>query len=107
MEPITTKSIGIDGTVFKERRSETRHRVLKGGRLTFNKGFGALECIVRNLSAHGARLAFGDATAVPARFDLIISGDDRVREARVRWRTQTVVGIELDTAADDTMKSAA
>lgn len=107
MEPITAKSIGIDGTVFAERRSETRHRALKGGSLSFNKGYGALECVVRNLSAHGARLAFGDTMAVPSRFDLVISGDDRVRDAHVRWRTLTAVGVELDPMAADAVKSAA
>ena len=93
MEPITKKSIGIDGEVFEDRRAEPRRRVLKGGTLTFNKGYGALECTVRNQSDHGARLAFGETAAVPPRFGLRISGDDRVHDARVRWRTMTDIGV--------------
>lgn len=37
MSPITENSIGVDGEVFAERRRDTRHRVFKGGRLSFNK----------------------------------------------------------------------
>ena len=101
MEPITRKSIGIDGAVFEDRRAEPRHRVLKGGTLSFNKGYGALECVVRNLSEHGARLAFGETSAVPPRFGLRISGDDRFRDAHVRWRTMTDIGVELDPLVED------
>jgi hypothetical protein len=95
MEPITRNSIGIDGEVFEDRRGMARHRVLKGGMLSFNKGYGALECVVRNLSDSGARLAFGDTAAVPPRFGLRISGHDMVRDAQVRWRTLTDVGVEF------------
>lgn len=96
MEPIMKNSIGIDGEVFEDRRKETRHRALKGGRLTFNQGYGALECVVRNVSERGARLRFGDTSGVPSRFDLQISDDERIRVAQVRWRTLTDVGVELD-----------
>jgi hypothetical protein len=78
-----------------ERRSQPRQRVLKGAIIRFNKGYGALECVVRNLSENGARLAFGETTAVPAAFDLKIAGDGNVREARVRWRTPDFIGISL------------
>jgi hypothetical protein len=78
-----------------ERRSQSRQRVLKGATIRFNKGYGALECVVRNLSENGARLAFGETTAVPPAFELRIAGDDKVREARVRWRTVDFVGASL------------
>lgn len=107
MEPIVSKSIGIDGAVFEERRSEIRRRAFKGGTLSFNNGYGALECVVRNLSTRGARLVFGDTSAVPSRFELRISGEGLARNALVRWRTPTVVGIELELDADDGFKPAA
>lgn len=96
MEPITRKSIGIDGEVFEDRRAEPRQRIFKGGMLSFNRGYGALECVVRNLSPHGARLAFGETSAVPPHFGLRLSGEDRVRSAHVRWRTMTDIGVEFD-----------
>lgn len=98
MEPISTQPIGGDGKVFEERRREMRRRAFKGATLVFNGGYGAFECVVRNMSEHGARLNFGDASAVPACFDLTISGDGRSRPANVRWRSLTDVGVEFETA---------
>lgn len=107
MEPITRNSIGIDGHVFEDRRAEPRRRVLKSGALAFNNGYGALECVVRNLSAHGAKLEFGDTAAVPPRFGLRVSGEGGARLAHVRWRTMTAVGVELDPDREPAMRPAA
>jgi hypothetical protein len=78
-----------------ERRADQRSRTLKGGTLRFNRGYGALECVVRNVSEGGARLAFGDTTAVPHDFELRVGVDGAWRSAEVRWRTLTDVGIAL------------
>ncbi|MFI0846405.1 PilZ domain-containing protein [Mesorhizobium sp. IMUNJ 23232] len=96
MTPITEKSIGLDGQVFTDRRGIERRRVLKGARLTFNKGYGSFECVVRNVSDSGARLTFGDTSAIPSQFDLLISGEDHARRATVRWRTMTALGVSFD-----------
>ena len=80
-----------------ERRSVVRRRVLKGATLTFNRGYGAMECVVRNLGDNGALLRFGDAAGVPAWFDLKISDERQPRPAQVRWRTATDVGVSFLT----------
>ncbi len=95
MDAVTGKSIGLDGEVFAERRAVQRRRVLKGARLSFNRGYGAMECTVRNESTTGALLVFGETSAVPAMFDLTITGSEKPRSARVRWRTPTLVGVEF------------
>lgn len=95
MDTISEKSIGLDGEVFAERRAAPRRRVLKGATLSFNKGYGALECLVRNESEKGALLGFGDTSAVPPAFDMTIKGSDVTRAALVRWRTMTQVGVEF------------
>jgi len=80
---------------FGERRVERRRRALKGARLRFNNGFGAMEGVVRNESENGAQLSFGDAIGVPSGFELRVNGAERSRTARVRWRSQTLVGVEF------------
>ena len=94
MQAIAEKSIGLDGTVFAERRAEIRRRVLKGGTLQYNRGYGAMECVVRNQSADGALLFFGDSSGVPQNFDLTIAGD-APRRAEVKWRGLVAVGVAL------------
>lgn len=107
MATISRNSIGIDGKVFEDRRHEPRHRVLKGGTLTFNKGYGALECVVRNLSAGGARLQFGDTAAVPPRFFLRVSGEGAGHPAHIRWRTLTDIGVAFEADAGPQAPAAA
>jgi hypothetical protein len=79
-----------------DRRRDDRRRVLKGARLAFNRGYGALETVVKNLSARGALLSFGDTMTVPTHFDLLIAGEVTPRKASVRWRSLTAVGVVFD-----------
>jgi hypothetical protein len=95
MMPITKKSIAIDGRIFPDRRRELRHRVLKGAKLSFNNGYGASECVVRNLSDRGAKLAFGDTLGVPPRFRLQIAADAVTHEAVVCWRGIGEIGVRF------------
>lgn len=81
-------------TVQAERRGHIRHKVFKGGTISFNNGYGAIECIVRNLSDDGALLTFGETTGVPNRFALRIGGD-LLRNAEIRWRSATKIGVAL------------
>lgn len=75
-----------------ERRSELRRKAFKGGVITFNRGYSAYECVVRNLSEHGARLVFGDMAAVPHAFELAI-GAEAARKAQICWREGTAIGV--------------
>jgi hypothetical protein len=76
MNTITEKSAGVDGPLFSERRSSLRRRVLKGATLTFNKGFSAFECVVRNQSKGGALLSLAETFSLPAQFEVGIAGDE-------------------------------
>jgi hypothetical protein len=96
MTAITERSIGLDGQIFADRRGAVRRRVLKGARLSFNRGYAVFDCVVRNMSENGARLNFGDASAVPSRFELTITGEDGPRNAVVRWRSMTALGVTFE-----------
>jgi hypothetical protein len=78
-----------------ERRAEERHKALKGARIIFNSGYGAMECLVRNQSEHGARLVFGDVAAVPNHFAIYVSGTQQRQNASVQWRYGDQVGIKV------------
>jgi hypothetical protein len=98
LEPRVSKRDGsepIQNVVEKERRGTIRHKALKSARLAFNSGFGAMECVVRNISEGGARLTFGYAVGVPSNFAISISDDPVSRDAVVRWRMGHMVGIEF------------
>lgn len=81
--------------IWEDRRAFVRRRVLRGATLSFNKGYGALECVVRNECETGALLSFGETSAVPSAFDIVVKGSDMTRQAKVRWRTLSLVGVEF------------
>lgn len=81
---------------FRERRLGERRRSFKGAVLRFNGGYGALECVVKNFSPEGARLCFGEAMAVPPRFDLRIGPEGSWRSATVKWRKGHEIGVEYE-----------
>jgi hypothetical protein len=87
----------VDSHIFNDRRLAERRRSFKGALLSFNGGYGALECVVKNFSERGARLSFGEATAVPPRFDLRIGPDGGWRRASVKWRKAGEIGIAYET----------
>ncbi len=78
-----------------EKRGEQRRKMLKGATLHFNKGFSSLECVVRDISASGARIQMGETVGVPTRFVLSIAGEDTRIEASVRWRGARNIGLTL------------
>lgn len=54
-----------------ETRSAPRHRVLKAGTIEF--GGGAIDCVVRNLSATGAALEISSQVGIPEKFALVVT----------------------------------
>ncbi len=78
-----------------ERRRERRNRVLQGATITFNNGYGAMQCIARNMSENGALLAFGEVTGLPNMFDIRFAESKEIRKAHVCWRRKQSAGIEF------------
>lgn len=89
-------SASTQARIFNERRVVERRRSFKGGLLRFNSGYGSLECVIRNFSAGGARLSFGEASAVPQRFELKVGHEGSWHAVSVKWRRQNEVGIAYD-----------
>jgi hypothetical protein len=79
-----------------ERRHEKRLRALLGGHVVMNNKYSTMDCLVRNLAEHGARLRFGGAAFVPQEFELRIDGRDHKRRARKVWGRDGDMGVALD-----------
>ena len=80
--------------IFNERRSGERSRAVKGAVIRSDEGL--VECVVRNLSSKGARLAFANVAAVPAQFQRKVGPSGAWRTATVRWRRGDEVGVSFD-----------
>ncbi|MGG7517803.1 PilZ domain-containing protein [Allorhizobium undicola] len=77
-----------------EKRIAPRIRALKAGRIVYNNGFSTLDCMVRNISETGAKLAADNLGLVPDAFDLQIDGQQR-RHCEVRWRKLKEIGVHF------------
>ncbi|MFT4276301.1 MAG: PilZ domain-containing protein [Rhodopseudomonas sp.] len=76
-----------------EKRSASRHRVLKAGSIEF--GGGAVDCTVRNFSESGAALDVESPVGIPNEAVLFIPADDRRYPCIVVWRKEKRIGVHF------------
>ena len=80
--------------MLNNRRSSQRHRVLRRGSIVFHKGHSAIDCVLLDLSAGGAKLRVGQWLGMPNRFELRIE-NGLSREAEVRFRELDIACVEF------------
>ena len=78
-----------------DRRQERRLRSLLGGHVVMNNKSSTVDCLVRNLAEHGARLHFGGTPWLPEEFELRIDGRTEKRRARKVWMREGEMGVSL------------
>jgi len=83
---------------MQERRKQQRSRVFWEGKVSFNRRQSVLDCVVRNMSDTGAKLAVTESAFVPREFELVVPKRDAAYQARIIWRQSDEVGIEFETA---------
>jgi hypothetical protein len=81
--------------VDAERRGGTRRRTLKGACVVFNNGWGAIACVVRNVSETGALLQVASTIGIPTEFALVFDDGGSTQQCMVRWRSQTSLGVRF------------
>lgn len=79
-----------------ERRAVSRSRSFLKGRVVFNNRLSSIDCIIRDITDQGARLAFGGTVSVPEVFDLEIPNKDETFRAHVVWHHGTEIGVAFD-----------
>ena len=81
-----------------ERRGAPRQKSFLRGCVYFNKKRAALDCLIRDLSEHGARIIFSDTVSVPDVVDLYIPQKEQTVRARVQWRHGDEIGLAFPDA---------
>ena len=94
----TAEQPAADGLRTTDRRGESRHRVLKRGQILVTSVGASIDCTVRNQSSRGAGLRINATFAVPAEFELVITGDGIKRRVQVRWQIGNDLGVEYIAA---------
>src|SRR5258708_7346856 len=78
---------------MQEKRELARNRTFLGGVIAFNHRKSTMDCLVRNLSAAGARISITNTATVPDEFDLTIKQKDGTLRARIVWRHADEAGV--------------
>ena len=85
---------------MSENRKEVRQRTFLKGRILFNKGASSMDCLVRDMSSSGARLALSETATLPESFELFIPQRERTYRAQLCWRRPDGIGVAfVDEAA--------
>lgn len=86
-------------TSASERRHALRHRSFLQGRIYFNKGRSAVDCLIRDISDEGARIIFSDTVSIPDVVDIYVPQKAQTLRARVEWRHGEEAGIAFEHPA--------
>jgi hypothetical protein len=93
----------------ENRRSERLKSLLRA-RIIFNGGNSTIDCVIKNVSAHGMRLEVADGLSIPGEFDLEVPHRGRTYRARLVWRGGGTIGVAFVPAnaepvrADDELR---
>src|SRR5215510_12555037 len=80
-----------------ERRNSTRQKSFLQGRILFNNRRSAIDCLIRDISAGGARLIFSQTASIPDAVELHIPQKDQTFRAHVQWRSGEEAGVSFQT----------
>jgi hypothetical protein len=84
------------------RRSE-RVRAFLGAKIIYNNRMSIIDCVIRNISTSGAKLALAGSLPIPGEFELQIPQRGCSYRARFVWRNTENAGVEFIAA--DVQKS--
>jgi hypothetical protein len=84
------------------RRSE-RVRAFLGAKIIYNNRTSIVDCVIRNISTSGAKLALACSLPIPGEFELQIPQKRCSYRARLVWRDTESAGVEFIAA--DVQKS--
>ena len=78
-----------------EGRDAPRRRALKSGVVSYSQGNISFPCVVKDISASGARLKTASDQQVPDTFQLLIELDGLAADCEVVWRGDRQVGVRF------------
>ena len=76
-----------------ERRVSQRNKSFLKGTVYFNNRRSSIDCMIRDISANGARLQFSATIATPDVVELYIPNKDQTFHAKVTWRKLDEMGV--------------
>lgn len=76
-------------------RSVERLRSFLRGQIIYNNRMSTVDCVIKNISAYGAKIALNEGSTIPAEFDVYIPQKGRFHHARMIWRDKDGMGVKF------------
>ena len=80
---------------MQEQRQSERIRSFLRAQIVFNNRMSTIDCIIKNISQTGAKVALNDGLTVPTEFEIDIPQKGRSHRARLVWRDKDAIGIHF------------
>ena len=76
-----------------DKRKDRREATTWPGRIAYDHGAKLRECVVRDISKDGARLALPNVRTLPSEFELLILTTGEIFQAVAKWRRGREIGV--------------
>lgn len=83
-----------------ESRHARRNRALFGGKVVLRDGSMSFDCVIRDLSESGARIALREEQLIPKRFLLLCTARHTAFDAEIVWRRGPLCGLHFHGSHD-------
>lgn len=80
---------------MENMRAAEQLRSFLRAQIVFNNRMSTIDCIIKNISTTGAKIALNETLTVPTEFDVYIPQKGRGHHARLVWRDKDAIGIEF------------
>jgi len=79
------------------RRTERIKSFLRA-QILFNHRMTTVDCLIKNISAGGAKIDVDQTASIPAEFEIYIPQKNKTHKARMIWRDAHAIGVEFMAA---------
>jgi hypothetical protein len=86
----------VPPTIARGQRKSERHLTFKTARVVAANHDYSFECVVLNVSQHGACVLVPIGARIEDRFTLFIDGDVEAHHCTVAWRDGSRIGVSYD-----------
>jgi PilZ domain len=76
-------------------RKNSRHRVLKQGKIIFGDMTVVIDVTIRDMSAGGLRVQLPMCVRLPRDFSILIVSESLIYSVAMRWRKGDLMGVEF------------
>lgn len=80
-------------TDTEDHRHALRRRAFIAAKIVYQNGAVAVDCVIRNISATGAKIDVSESIVLPSHFDIVIPQKNVSHRAELRWRHGGETGV--------------